>query len=125
VDEATIPRTGVVVWQGSVPGSGDRDIEGKVYAKIGPTNVNVGSWEGPSELHRNDGDNDYDFPSVLAGLKIPVSGHHTESGINCSGTVVVQLEGSRLSNPILLGSLALTIVCIVNVGLAVRAKRVP
>jgi hypothetical protein len=113
-----------VLWQGNVPGRGERIVEGKVYAKIGPRQVNIGTWDGPGENHRNDGDYDYDFPSVLAGLKVPVSGHHTEPGINCAGRMVVQLEGSTWSNPILLGSIALTIVCVVNVGLAVRAKKV-
>ena len=123
-DKATIPRKGDVKWQGSVPGAGDRQIEGKVFVKIGPAKVNVGSWGGPSGLHKNSDTYHYDFPNLLVGLKVPVSGHHAEPGINCSGTIIVQLAGRKLSNPALYGSLALTIVSVVNVALCVRAKRV-
>jgi hypothetical protein len=123
-DKATIPRKGEVNWTASVPGAGNRNVEGKINVKIGPATVNVGSWGGPSGKHRNADVYKYDFPKLLAGLKVPVTGHHSEPGINCSGTIVVQLEGSKWSNPILLGSIALTIVSIVNLALSVRAKRV-
>jgi hypothetical protein len=124
-NDATIPREGTVDWQASVPGRGERDVEGKIYAKIGPTDVNIGSWGDSSTKHENSGQYDYDFPSVLSGLKVPVSGYHKEPGIECSGSMVVQLEGSTWTNPVLLGSIALTIVSVVNVALAVRAKPVP
>jgi hypothetical protein len=60
----------------------------------------------------------------LIGLKVPVSGHHTDKGFACSGSITVQLTGSKFSNPLFDGALALTAVSIVNVSLVVRAKRV-
>ncbi len=125
-DEATIPRKGDVRWQGTVKGVGTRPVEGKVYVKIGPAKVTLaGTWDGSGDKHRKTGTYHYDFPTLLAGLKVPVSGHHTEPGVNCSGTMVLQLAGGKWSNPVLLTSLALTVVAVVNVALSLRAKRVP
>jgi hypothetical protein len=123
-DTAKIPRKGTVAWEGSVPGSGKRDIEGKVYVKIGPASVNVGTWSGPSDTYKNNGTYKYKFPSVLVGLKVPVWGHHADKGFTCNGHITVELAGSKLGNPILLGSLALTVLSVVNLSLSVRAKRV-
>ncbi len=126
INDATIPRKGSVVWQGSVPGSGKRTIEGKVFVKLPPPigEVKIGDWGGPSDTYANRGTYKYDFPSLLVGLKVPVAGHHTDRGFTCAGEVTVQLSGSRTSNPVLIASLVLTVISVVNVGLSVRAKRV-
>jgi hypothetical protein len=126
-DEVTIPRKDVVAWQGSVPGSGERNISGQVVVKMPPPfgEIPVGEWDGPSSLHSNKGNYTYDFPRVLVGLKVPVSGKHSEPGVSCSGVVVVELEGpGPASNPAFIGSLVLTLFSVVNVGLAMKAKRV-
>ena len=125
LDNATIPRKGVIAWKGAA-GSGNRHISGKVFVKLPPPigNVRIGHWNGPSGRTANSGNYKYDFPKLLVGLQVPVSGHHEEPGIACSGSILVKLSGSKLSNPILVGSLALTVICVVNAGLAVRSKRV-
>lgn len=123
-DSAKVPYKGAVSWEGSVPGSGKRVIGGKVEVKIAFAKVTVGSWGGPSDTYKNHGNFKYGFSRTLAGLKIPVSGFHNDKGFTCSGAMLVELTGSRLSNPALLGSLALTIVSVVNLSLSVRAKRV-
>jgi hypothetical protein len=127
-----IPRTGVVNWKGAIgTGSGNavRDIEGKVYLKFpwpfGKTVIANGDWNSPSSRYANNGKYDYDLPSLLVGPKFTLSGHHAERRrVVCTGSVEVQLSGSKLKNPILLGSLALTVVALVNMGLVVRAKAV-
>jgi hypothetical protein len=127
-----IPRTGVVNWKGAIStggGNAVRDIEGKVYLKFpwpfGKTVIANGDWNGPSSSYANSGKYDYDLPSVLVGPKFTLFGHHAERGrVVCTGSVEVQLSGSKLKNPILLGSLALTVLAVVNMALVVRAKAI-
>jgi hypothetical protein len=61
----------------------------------------------------------YDLPSLLAGIKVPVSGEHHEAGIDCAGQVVVQIKGR---SPLVWVSLALTLVTVLNLALVMRAK---
>ena len=125
----TIPRSGNVTWRGAVNtgSSGKRNIEGKVYLEFPPPFGKVvvanGSWDGPSSSYSNRGSYHYDLPSVLVGPKFTLSGHHAERGtVVCTGTIDIQLSGSKLKNPILLASLALTVLAVLNLALVVRAK---
>jgi hypothetical protein len=122
-----IPRTGDVRWKGAInTGTGRRQIEGKVYIKLPPPFGRVqlaGSWDGPSSRYANSGTYHYDLPSVLVGPKFTVFGHHAERGaVVCTGTIDVQLSGSAFKNPVLLASLALTVLAIVNFVLILRVK---
>jgi hypothetical protein len=118
-----IPRKGVVHWKGTA-GSGKRPISGKVQIELPPPigKVTIGSWGGSSGSHANAGNYKYDFPSVLLGLKVPVSGEHHEPRIDCSGSITVQLDGSPIKNPVLIASLVLTVLALLNVALVVRAR---
>ena len=127
-----IPRKGVVNWKGAInTGSGNavRDIEGKVYLKFpwpfGKTVIANGDWDGPSSRYANSGKYDHDLPSILVGPKFTLSGHHAERGsVVCTGSVEVQLSGSKWKNPIMLGSLALTVLALANMAIVVRAKAI-
>jgi hypothetical protein len=125
-----IPRKGTVHWKGAVnTGSGKRDIEGKVYLKLPPPFgklvVANGDWDGPSSRYRNQGNYEYNATQLLVGPKFTLYGHHSERGnVVCTGSIDVRLSGSKLKNPILLGSLVLTVVAVVNMGFVIRAKAV-
>ena len=124
---AVIPRAGDVHWHGAInQGSGKRTIEGKVQVELPPPFGKVvlnGSWDGPSSRYRNAGTYHYDLPSVLVGPKFTLSGHHAERGATvCTGTMDIQLSGSKLKNPILLASLVLTVIALLNMSLVIRAK---
>lgn len=128
VSSITVPRGPVDVhWRGTVSGSGKRNIEGKVYLKLPPPFgkivVGNGSWDGPSSRHANSGVYSYDLPAVFVGPKLTLFGHHAERGtVVCTGSVVVQIAGSKLKNPAFIASLLLTVVALVNVSLVIRVR---
>jgi hypothetical protein len=112
VNAATVPRTGNVEWRVSTGVSGDRAATGKVGIKFPPPVgiVTLGEWgKNGKQVGRpgNSGVYHYDLPSLLAGIKVPVTGDHHEPGINCAGTVVVQIKGR---SPLVWVSLVLTVV---------------
>lgn len=124
---AVIPQKGDVKWKGGVTGSGKRNIEGKVYLKLPPPFGKVilgpGSWDGPSSRYANQGSYHYDLPSVLVGPKFTLFGHHAERGsVLCTGSMQLQISGSKLKNPILIASLVLTVLAILNMSLVIRVK---
>ena len=124
VDSATIPRKGDVHWQGSTGVAGDRAATGSVRIAFPPPigNVNIGEWgKNGKKVGRpgNSGTYHYDVPSLIAGVKIPVSGEHHEPGIDCAGAVVVQVKGR---SPLAWVSLALTLVTVLNLALVMRAR---
>jgi len=126
-NSVTVPRAAEVHWRGTVTGSGKRTIEGKVYLKLPPPFgkivVGNGSWDGPSSRYANSGVYTYDLPAVLVGPKFTVFGHHSERGtVVCTGTIDVQITGSKLKNPAFIASLLLTIVALINVSLVVRVR---
>ena len=127
VNSVTVPRAAEVHWRGTISGSGKRNIEGKVYLKLPPPFGNVvvgnGSWNGPSSRYANSDVYTYDLPAVLVGPKFTLFGHHAEGGtIVCTGSVVVQISGSKLKNPAFIASLLLTVVALINVSLVVRVR---
>jgi len=125
VDKVTVPRKGDVHWQASTGVKGDRTSNGEVRVKFPPPvgKVVVGEWgKNGKKVGRpgNSGTYHYSLPSLIAGIKVPVSGEHHEPGIDCSGAVVVSVEGH---SPLAWVSLALTVFTVVNMALVMRAKR--
>lgn len=125
IDKATVPRKGDVHWQASTGVSGDRAATGEVRVKFPPPvgKVTVGEWgKNGKKVGRpaNSGTYHYSLPTLIAGIKVPVSGEHHEPGINCYGAVVVSVEGH---SPLAWVSLALTLVTVMNMALIMRAKR--
>jgi hypothetical protein len=125
VDKATVPRKGDVHWQASTGVTGDRASNGEVRVKFPPPvgKVVVGEWgKNGKKVGRpgNSGTYHYNLPSLIAGIKVPVSGEHHEPGINCFGAVVVSVEGH---SPLAWVSLALTVFTVMNMVLVMRPKR--
>jgi hypothetical protein len=126
-DSVVIPRAAEVHWRGTVTGSGKRVIEGKVYLQLpkpfGKIVVGNGSWSGPSSLYANSGVYTYDLPAVMVGPKFTVFGHHTERGtVVCTGSIDVQIAGSRWKNPAFIASLLITVVAVINCSLVLRVR---
>jgi hypothetical protein len=125
---AVVPRSGFVHWRGTViGGAAKRNIEGKVYLRLPPPfgQVVVGNatWDGPSSRYANSGIYFYDLPAVLVGPKFTVSGHHAERGtVVCTGSIEVQISGSKLKNPAFIASLLFTVLALINVSLVIRVK---
>ncbi len=125
---AKIPRAGDVKWKGSVPvPATKRRAIGEVQVKfpwpVG--DVEIGNWgkDGKSTgSNANAGTYHYDFPNVIAGIKVLVHGRDQEpGGVLCQGSVVAQIEGT---SPLAWASLALTVVMVLNLSLTIRAKKV-
>jgi hypothetical protein len=124
-----IPRVGEVHWHGTVANlnGARRNIEGKVYLRLprpfGQIVIGDGSWQGPSSLYANSGVYSYDLPSVLVGPKFTVFGHHAEKGVVvCTGSIDVQLAGSKWKNPAFIASLLFTVLALINVSVVLRVK---
>ena len=125
-DSVVIPRAGEVHWRGTVTdGAGKRAIEGAVKVKL-PWPINEitinGNWSKTSAKYANAGIYTYDLPSVLVGPKFTVFGHHQERAVVCTGTIDVQIAGSKWKNPALIASLLFTVLAVINVSLVVRVK---
>jgi hypothetical protein len=127
-DSATIPRTGDVKWKGSVPvPAAKRRAVGEVQVKfpwpVG--DVEIGHWGKDGKQtgsNANAGTYHYDFPQLIAGVKVVVHGRDQEpTGVLCRGSVVVQIAGK---SPLAWASLALTVVMVLNLSLTIRARKV-
>jgi hypothetical protein len=119
IDEATIPRAGEIAWQGATGVTDERVTTGHVRVAFPPPigEVVVGEWDDESTKPGNNGTYTYDLPSVVAGVDIPVSGQHAEPGIECSGKVVVTIDGT---SPLAWASLALTVISLIGVFLSMQ-----
>jgi len=125
---AKIPRTGDVKWKGSVPvPAKKRAAVGEVQVKfpwpVG--DVEIGNWGKDGKQTGSNANADtyhYDFPALIAGIKVLVHGRDQEpSGVLCRGAVVVQIQGT---SPLAWVSLALTVFMVLNLSLTIRARKV-
>ena len=127
-DSVEIPRKGDVAWKGSIPGSGRRQIDGKIYLKLpqpfGEIEIGNGRWSGPSTRYKNQGVYVYDFPAALIGPKYVLFGQPRRArhgrvhrrGRPCRSRA--RSPATRCS----IASLVLTFFAILNVGLVMRAR---
>lgn len=120
IARATIPREGVVQWQGHAnPLSG---YSGAVKVVIGPLSVPLGSWSGGLSKAASSGVKEIPkaFKSVPPGL-YRVSGFHSGAGGRCEGSILLEIEGSPLSTPVgagVVGATAVAALATVGAGLA-------
>ncbi len=125
---AKIPRVGDVKWAASVPVPATKraavgEVQGKFPWPIG--DIEIGQWGKNGKQtgsNANKGTYHYDFPKLIAGIKVLVHGRDQEpSGVLCRGAVVVQIEGT---SPLAWASLALTVFMLMNLSLTIRARKV-
>lgn len=125
-----IPLKGTVQWTGGIdipPPAEPRNASGHVDIVLPPPFglVQVGTWSSSGTLVENSGTYTYDFPAILSGFKVKVSGKHWENTLTpsgeptCSGEVTLTLEGT---NPIGYAAGGLSLVCIMGAYLAIRVK---
>ena len=106
--ELEIPQADIVEWIGGIgdaePGdtTEPRETEGAVEIQIGGQWITIDNgWSNDDATFLADsGTHDYDLPSVLIGIPIPLRGHHSEAEVSCAGDVVLKVAGSATENPI-------------------------
>ena len=119
-----LPREGTVAFEGGTlrPLA---NSHGEVAIKLGFIKVKAGSWDSPNLR----------LTIVVAGVKelpkalkyVPpgeyeVTGFATGSTGTCSGHITIVLSGSALSNPIGIAALGGTLLCLVGIAVAARAR---
>ena len=87
--------------------------------------VEIGNWGKDGKQTGSNANADtynYDFPELIAGVKVLVHGRDQEpNGVVCRGAVVVQIQGT---SPLAWISLALTVILVLNLSLTIRARKV-
>jgi hypothetical protein len=108
-DVVSVPQKDKVDWQGSEHGKPigylgpARSIDGAIQVTVPfGVSVNVWHWTGQSSRrYSNEGQESYNVPSMLIGIRMKLSGFEKEDGVEvCSGSVYVEVMGSKLKNPI-------------------------
>jgi hypothetical protein len=108
-DVIVVPPVDVVQWSGHEHGKpigyvGEkRPIAGAVRLVLpGSFTVSLWSWaEGTSTRYANAGAESYRLPSILIGVKLKVTGFEDDAGRTvCSGSVFVEVAGSKFANPL-------------------------
>ena len=130
-DVVIIPLEGDVKWTGDIfiepPPTDARETSGNVKVKVPfPVGtVQVGVWSSTGTSTGNSGTYEYEFPSLLSGFKVTVTGQHWEGDLNqsgaptCEGEVQLALEGT---NPLGFIGAGLSVVSLMGASLAVRVK---
>lgn len=126
-ERVTLPRKADVIrYQGSIdlpPGEeythgGGADLDSPFGS------LQSWSWGGETKKVATSGTTSYDLDlpaGILGGVKVHVSGSHTQGGITCTGSFDGTIGGSAV-NPGSLGSAAVTAVAAAGLGLAAFGK---
>jgi hypothetical protein len=108
-DVVRIPQKGTVEWQGHEMGKPigylgpPRPIDGRIQVTL-PFGVTATVWHwggDTSPRYSNEGQEKYDVPSALVGVKLKLSGYEKDSGKTvCAGSVFVEVSGNKIKNPV-------------------------
>ncbi len=118
-DVVVVPQKGTVDWEGHEMGrpigyvGPAWPIDGKVQVTVPfGINVTVWHWGGDKSPHySNMGQEHYSVPTALVGIKMKLSGYENDSARTvCSGSVYLEVAGSKAKNPVGWAALFLTIV---------------
>lgn len=114
-DIVKIPQKDTVDWQGHEHGEPigyfgpPRPIDGAVQVTL-PFGIKVTVWHwggDKSPRYSNEGQESYNVPSVLVRIPLKLSGYEKDDGaLVCSGSVYLEVAGSRFKNPVGWGALA-------------------
>jgi hypothetical protein len=124
-----VPQRDRVSWQGHEHGEplgyfgATRPIDGalKISLPYGLPDVTIWHWGGhDSARYSNAGQKSYHLPAALIGIKLKLSGFEKDSGtLVCSGSVYVEVTGSKTKNPIgwvAIGGALVTLLLTVTAG---------
>jgi hypothetical protein len=108
-DVTLIPQKDTVNWEGHEMGkpigySGPpRPIDGQVQVEL-PffVKVTVWHWGGDkSPRYSNQGQERYNVPSALIGIKLHLKGYENDNGKRvCTGEAILEVAGSKTKNPV-------------------------
>jgi hypothetical protein len=101
-----IEEEGIVAdWEGSVSFNNENN-EGKLGIVVGPWTIKIADWGDPNTANKQGNSGSYSIEEFKDLFPIPesliprgvyeLSGDHTADGGNCTGTVMVKLEGSGI-----------------------------
>lgn len=108
-DVVVVPQKDDVRWVGHELGKPigyvgpKRPINGAIQIELpGSFGVSIWHWGGEkSPRYSNQGEESYSLPSILIGVRLKLTGFEEDNGKTiCSGSVYVQVAGSRLKNPL-------------------------
>lgn len=129
-DVVAVPQKDTVDWQGHEHGKPigyfgpPRPIDGAVQVTV-PFGIKVTVWHwggDKSPRYSNEGQESYNVPSLLIGVRMKLSGYEKDNGqLVCSGSVYVQVIGSRLKSP--LGWIGLAGIVVFGAGLLAAGFR--
>ncbi len=106
-DPITIPETGDVAYQGSVPlpaGDAQRAYSGKVTLKL-PFGASIAAadWSGTTAKVADSGVHDYSVPAfVPRGTIFRADGSHSQDGLPapCTGAFSFKVQGGPFDSPV-------------------------
>lgn len=108
-DVTVIPRKDTVNWEGHEMGKPigyvgpPRPIDGKVQVVL-PFGIKVTVWHwggAMSPRYSNKGQERYNVPSELIGVKLHLTGYEKDNGKTvCSGDAILEVAGSKTKNPV-------------------------
>jgi hypothetical protein len=108
-DVTLIPQKDTVDWEGHEMGKPigyfgpPRPIDGKVQVAL-PFGVKVTVWHwggDKSPRYSNKGQERYNVPSAMIGIKLHLTGYEKDSGkLVCSGEAILEVSGSKTKNPV-------------------------
>lgn len=108
----TAPFEGSASYTGSIDVAEERRFfSGRVWVNtpLGTT-ITIKSWDGDGDNVGDTGSVTWSIPKFLpAGVIVTVRGQHNDAEADCSGSIVVKLEGKFTSSPIGPASIALTV----------------
>ena len=108
-DVVLVPQKDTVNWEGHELGKPvgyvgpARPIDGKIQVTLPfGIGVTVWHWSGSASVrYSNKGQERYNVPSALIGVKLKLSGFENDSAKTvCSGSVYVEVSGGKFKNPI-------------------------
>ena len=122
---ADVPREGTVTWQGGTS-KVVKNHSGSISIKIGPASIPIDSWASPNKKGSTSASGTREMPSALKWVppgEYLVTGGHAGKGGRCSGSIVLNVQGSAFSTPGGIVALAGTVVFAALTLLAGLAKK--
>jgi hypothetical protein len=122
--EATIPRDGRVVWQGSTADA-VHDHSGQIELDLGLDGVPIDDWGDENDGDETEKRGRKDMPEVLKYLPpgtYLVTGSHSGDEGSCAGEVEVTLEGGAIDTAYKVAVPALSVLVLLGVVAAGRPR---
>ncbi len=123
-DEADLTAS----WTGTTGSNVITDYTGELGVVVGPATIVFADWVGANDAEATASQGTYaiddardELPVNLVGL-YEVSGFHRGTGGSCEGSVMIELEGNPLTNPVGAASTAGALLALAGVFAAGRAK---